>query len=236
MTSTAVIESAAPLSNGAGYSPPLVREPKGASGVVEGEHAEVLQSIRLTKVDLAIWRRKLPPALASWLVASPICDWPSLRQNLAPSEVAATLRRHFNDAVIDDCEGRALLIDDVTQLATLYAAALRATHVHLRLEPVRDNACTKFHRDCLTARLITTYRGPGTQWVTAENAAQALSLQHDYDGELLHVPTQSVAIFKGCLGGGVAGVHHRSPRISGSGATRLLLCMNAANSDAGVDA
>lgn len=134
------------------------------------------------------------------------------------------------------CDGRAMLIDDVTGLATLYADALRVTHVHLRLEPVHDNACTKFHRDCVIARLITTYRGPGTEWVTAENAAQALSLQHDYDGELFHVPTRSVAMFKGCHGGREAGVHHRSPRIAGSGMTRLFFCVDASRPTVGTGA
>jgi hypothetical protein len=92
------------------------------------------------------------------------------------------------------------------------------------------------HRDCVKARLITTYRGPGTEWVTAENAAKALSMQQDFDGALFHVPTRSVAIFKGCFGGREAGVHHRSPRISGSGMTRLFLCVNAAGPAVGAGA
>lgn len=230
MTTTAIIERAASVSIGAGYSPSSVHKTKGASSVIEGEQAEVLQSIRRTSVDLAIWRREPPSALTSWLDTSPICDWPSLRQNLTPADVARTLRQHFNEAGVNDCDGRALLIDDVKQLATLYADALRVDYVYLRLEPVRDDACTKFHRDCVTARLITTYRGPGTEWVTAENAAKALSMQHGYDGELLHVPTRSVAIFKGCVDGTEAGVHHRSPRITQSRVTRLLLCINASAS------
>lgn len=230
MTTEAVIERSNSLSNGAGYSPPFAHKPKRASSVIEDERPDVLQSIRRTNVDLAIWRRELPSALTSWLDASSICDWPGLRQNLTPADVARMLRQHFNEAGVKDCDGRALLIDDVKQLVTLYADALRVGHVYLRLEPVRDDACTKFHRDCVTARLITTYRGPGTEWVTAENAAKALSMQHGYDGELLHVPTRSVAIFKGCLGGGEAGVHHRSPRIALSRVSRLLLCVNASAS------
>ncbi|MBI5013816.1 MAG: DUF1826 domain-containing protein [Methylocystis sp.] len=95
MTAPAVNERAASPLNGAGYSPSFVHKPKGASSVIEGEHAEVLQSIRRTNVDLAIWRHELPPALASWLDASPICDWPDLRQVLAPAEAARTLRDWF---------------------------------------------------------------------------------------------------------------------------------------------
>lgn len=227
MTAPAAIERAASLAPGKGNSPSAVYMPKGSSTVIEGEQPRVLRMIRRSEIDLAIWRRELPAALSSWLDASPIGEWPSLRHVLAPAEIARTLRRHFDGAGIEHCDGRAMLIDDVTRLATLYADALRVTHVHLRLEPVHDNACTKFHRDCVIARLVTTYHGPGTEWVTAENAAKALSLQHDYDGQLLHVPTQSVAMFKGCLGGGEAGVHHRSPQIARTGVTRLFLCANA---------
>ncbi len=236
MTAPAVNEGATSPAHRVGDSSSSVYMPKYSSSVIEGEQPSVLRMIRRSEIDLAIWRRELPAALSSWLDISPIGGWPSLRQVLALAEIARMLRRHFDAAGIEHCDGRALLIDDVTQLAMLYADALRVTHVHLRLESVHDNACKKFHRDCVIARLITTYRGPGTEWVAAENAARALSLQHDYDGELLHVPTQSVAMFKGCLGGGEAGVHHRSPQIFGSGTTRLFLCMNASNSGAGMGA
>jgi hypothetical protein len=79
--------------------------------------------IRRSEIDLAIWRRELPAALSSWLDISPIGGWPSLRHVLAPAEIAKMLRRHFDAAGIEHCDGRALLIDDVTQLATLYADA-----------------------------------------------------------------------------------------------------------------
>jgi hypothetical protein len=236
VTAPAVTEQAVSCAPNVGLAPSFLYRATGSSSVIESEQSNVLRLIRRTNVDLAIWRRELPSALTSWLDASPICDWPGLRQNLTPADVARTLRQHFNEAGVKDCDGRALLIDDVEQLATLYAGALRVGHVYLRLEPVRDDACTKFHRDCVKARLITTYRGPGTEWVTAENAAKALSMQQDFDGALFHVPTRSVAIFKGCFGGREAGVHHRSPRISGSGMTRLFLCVNAAGPAVGAGA
>ncbi|WP_158491326.1 DUF1826 domain-containing protein [Methylocystis sp. SC2] len=94
----------------------------------------MLRMIRRSEIDLAIWRRELPAALSSWLDAWPVGEWPNLRDVLTPAEIARTLRRHFDGAGIEHCDGRAMLIDDVTQLATLYAHALRLTHVQLRLE------------------------------------------------------------------------------------------------------
>lgn len=227
MTTSAVNEQVFSRVPSVGRAPSSSYSATGSSRVIEDEQSRVLRFIRRTNVDLAIWRRDLPPALTIWLHTSSIDNWPSLRQFLAPSEVGRTLRQHFNQAGVNDCEGRALLIDDVTQLTTLYTNALCITRARVRLEPIRDNACTKFHRDCVAERLITTYRGHGTEWVTAENAENALRQQHDYDGELFRVPTQSVAMFKGCFGGLETGIHHRSPRISGSGMTRLFLCLDA---------
>lgn len=201
-----------------------------ASIIIEGECPSVLRKIRRSQIDLAIWNRELPRLLSSWLEIFVIKNWLNLQQVLTPAEIARTLRRHFDRSGIKHCDGRAAFVDDVTKLVTLYADALRVTHVHLRLALIQDNSCTKFHRDCVTARLITTYHGPGTEFVTVENVSKALSLQHDYDGELLQCSTQSVGIFKGCRGEGEGGIHHRSPQIAGHNMKRLVLSVDASKS------
>ena len=38
------------------------------------------------------------------------------------------------------------------------------------LEVVRTDSCRKFHADYVTARLITTYLGEGTQWLDEADA------------------------------------------------------------------
>lgn len=235
MMTTEFIERVGPCSNKTNSFPSFVHSPSGSSRVIIDENPETLQSIRCKNVDLVIWRREVSALLSSWIHTSPIGDWPIIRQNLTPENVARMLRKYFHAAGLIDCIGSQLLIDDVKQLVMLYADAMRVDYVYLRLEPVHDDACRKFHRDYVSARLITTYRGPGTEWVTAENATKALRMQQVYDGKLYHVPTGSVAIFKGCLNGKEAGIQHRSPRIVSSGLTRLLLCINASNSGAYVN-
>lgn len=232
MRKTDFIESVGPCLNKPIPSPPLAQSPNKSSSVIIDETPEILRSIRRKNVDLVIWRRDVSPLLSSWIRSSPINDWPSLRQNLKPENVSRMLRQHFSAAGMIDCTGSRLLIDDVKQLVVLYANAMGVENVYLRLEAVHDDACQKFHRDCVSARLLTTYRGPGTEWVAPENSSRALTLQQDYDGELMRVPPGAVALFKGCLDSGEAGVQHRSPKISGSGESRLLLCINATNSSA----
>ena len=57
-----------------------------------------------------------------------------------------------------------LLIDDIAALADVFSGVMKASYVRLRLDVVTDNACKKFHIDALTARLVCTYRGTGTQY------------------------------------------------------------------------
>jgi hypothetical protein len=86
---------------------------------------------------------------------------------------------------------------------------------------VRDDACARFHVDNVRARLLCTYRGPGTEY--ADLAAAAAGPE----GRLAR---GAVAVFRGLRweGAGV-GLLHRSPPIDGTGATRLLLAIDAAD-------
>ena len=44
-----------------------------------------------------------------------------------------------------------------------------ARYLRLRLDVISTNACRKFHRDAVTARLLCTYRGSATQIGNASN-------------------------------------------------------------------
>lgn len=55
------------------------------------------------------------------------------------------------------------LIGDVVEKAELLAVFTGAATVRVRLEPVGDDRCRKFHVDRSRFRLLTTYRGPGTE-------------------------------------------------------------------------
>ena len=79
-------------------------------------------------------------------------------------------------------------------------------------------------------RLITTYIGPGTEYVDPADAGRALDDQRDYTGPLNRVPAFGVAVFKGSSGPSGMGVVHRSPPIAGTGLHRLVLCVNAPSS------
>ena len=56
-----------------------------------------------------------------------------------------------------------MLAGDVAALAFIMAEVMRSPLLHLRLEAVSTDACRRFHIDNMTARMLCTYRGAGTQ-------------------------------------------------------------------------
>jgi hypothetical protein len=102
------------------------------------------------------------------------------------------------------------------------------THVvDLRLEIVTGDACHKFHADYVPLRLITSYSGPGSQWISNEDAAALAQGVSADQLEVRQILAGEVALFKGRLLTD-SPIIHRSPPIAGTGQRRLVLVINPA--------
>ena len=121
---------------------------------------------------------------------------------------------------------RGQLIDDIYNLASKFADINQCEDVDVRLQRINNDACWKFHRDVVKTRLLTTYRGPSTEWVQNAYAEQALLEQREYRGPLEQLGNCDVAIFKGSCNHQYRGIVHRSPAIKNTDITRLILCIN----------
>lgn len=62
---------------------------------------------------------------------------------------------------------------DVLLLAELFATITGAETVGVRVDVTDRATCPRFHADHVTLRLMTTYRGPGTQWLQDGETQQA---------------------------------------------------------------
>jgi hypothetical protein len=93
-------------------------------------------------------------------------------------------------------------------------------YMSLRLEPITSNACRKLHIDAITARLVCTYRGTGTQYGISQDGAEPECI--------FTVPTGTPILLRGTLWPEQprSGLLHRSPPIEGSGKTRLVLVLD----------
>jgi hypothetical protein len=181
----------------------------------------VLGAIADPECNLAVWQR---PAIADFtpLTAGTPAD---LRFTSTPHALAADLNRALGEAGFGGGTAlHAALVEDAAQLARLFCDAMDLARFELRLELVRTDSCRKFHADYVTARLITTYVGEGTDWIDPQDAARIAA--GGTPQRVHRLAPFDVGVFKGKLASENPAIH-RSPPIAGSpGGVRLLLVLN----------
>ncbi len=191
-----------------------------AVGVSMADTPEGLSAIRRPDCAAVIWRRRELADFQSWIEALAPDRLPSARVILRPEDVRESVVQICDAAGAPDSTEREWLIDDTAALAELFAGLMRAPYLRLRFDVVSTNACRKFHVDAVTARLICTYRGTGTQY--------GLSTDGSEPEHVFTAPTGAPMLLRGTLWPErpKSGLLHRSPPIEGSGETRLLLVLD----------
>jgi hypothetical protein len=201
------------------------------SAVRLGRSASALADITRPGVELAVWQRGPNPAWAHWLAATPAHNWPACRLEVTPEDAAGAISRHLDHGGTTPGEPRDTFVVDIAGLVAWFASLAQTRAVRLRLDVVTGDACRRWHRDCVPLRLICTYRGPGTLWVPPALGADMLAQPDEDAPQALALEAGDVALFKGCGWTGQShdgGIVHRSPRIAGTGITRLVLLLDAA--------
>ena len=112
------------------------------------------------------------------------------------------------------------MIADAESLAKEFASLMQAPYLRLRFDVITTNACRRFHIDAVTARLVCTYRGTGTQY--------GISTDGNDPARVFTVPTGSPIVLRGTLWPEhpKSGLLHRSPPIEGTGETRCVLVLD----------
>jgi Protein of unknown function (DUF1826) len=181
--------------------------------------AKVLHGIHDEAISIAIWERASPRRVSDISLQ----DVSNLRFTASLGELPALLERELNSAGFKKCAQRDLLAADIATLAQQYGAVMDLSEVEIRLEHVTTNACKKFHGDHVTARLICTYVGPGTQWLDCEDAEDC---RCGDPHNIQQMNAGDVALLKGRIWSEDHPVIHRSPPIEGTGEERLVLVIN----------
>lgn len=195
----------------------LALKRRGSARQTVGESPQVLTEVLQDGVNLAVWQRQLPVHVADFAqvllsLGQPLAE--SLTLELQPDDDAPALRGLA--AAYADLQGYEGFICDVRWLVGAYACLLDARRVGLRLRALEGAMCPRFHVDHAPARLICTYAGPGSEWLTAPDAVQVEQLS-----------TGDVAVLKGerWLGNEGQGLVHRSPAVP-AGQRRLMLTLD----------
>jgi len=194
--------------------------------IVQGQTPDLLERIWDPAVELVIWDRILPATLGQWLDSLPVHQMPHGRVLVSTAHVSSAVATLLDAAAMPGGAMRDAFLDDVVVLTELFMRALETDVVDIRLETIDHDACWKFHRDHVPARLLTTYRGPGTEWVHPRDSHNALTDQKTYQGPMERFSRYAVGLFKGNQAVDGEGIVHRSPPIKETGVSRLFLCLN----------
>jgi len=179
--------------------------------------------LREKQLEAVIWTRTVPKKVQRWLDKLPARQIPDARFVLNPETVFDCVCALFKPARMTDPDPALWLAQDAARMVQFISEQFDTDWVRLRLDRVQDNACSKFHIDNVTARLICTYRGPGTQ----------LSLDDPSQERIEEVPTGMPILLKGRRwpGSTQPTLRHRSPPIAGTGQIRLLLVLESVSLD-----
>lgn len=194
--------------------------------ILRGGSPAILDRIRERGVGLCLWQRAGPAEIRRSLDTLEVGDLPHGRVLAPRRQVEAAVASILQSTRLAGTPLERFLVEDIATLATCFARIAVTDVIDVRLEAVSHDACWKFHRDRSRLRLITTYRGAGTQIVPNTNIDEALQAQRAYLGPIVQLPAFAVALFKGDQATEGAGVLHRSPPIAGTGTTRLVLCVD----------
>lgn len=166
-----------------------------------------------------IWQRRPLAEFQHWIDGQDTARLPRARVILRPDAARTFVQEVCDSAGTPPGSQRERLIDDIAALADIFAGVTGAPWLRLRLDVVTGNACRRFHIDRVTARLVCTYRGTGTQYGFSEG---------DEPRDIHTVPTGTPIVMRGTLWPPRpnSGLLHRSPPIEGTGETRLMLALD----------
>lgn len=125
-----------------------------------------------------------------------------------------------------------MLYKDIECLLHLFKKISASENLSVLLETVNTNMCRRFHTDVNDLRLLCTYSGQGTLWLTEDNVNRN-ALDNSGNNEAIvieenniqQVETGDVVILKGSkyIQNDTKAVVHRSPSIENNKEKRLLL-------------
>ncbi len=192
----------------------------GLRGVSIVDTPDALAAIHRPDCAAAIWRRQPVAGFSDWINGLEPEQLPRARMILRPEGVRAALWQLCESAGTPDCDFRHMLVEDAAALAAIFSGLMDATYLRVRLDVVTTNACRRFHVDAITARLVCTYRGSGTQYGRGGQGRDP--------ERIFAVPACTPILLRGTHWPEFprAGLLHRSPPIEGSGETRLLLVLD----------
>jgi len=202
---------------------------------VESSEPTVLSDIYQSSKNMAIWQRTNSNQIDN-TVDKILESKKSLKLviEVTPQSTQTDLQR-----VLGELDSDKVLSSDIAKLVDMFCYLFELESVGLRLTALQESMCPRFHVDKVDCRLITTYKGNGTQWLPHEIVDRSKlgagnkGLNDDLSGiykkeiDIKNLACGDVALLKGeaWIGNENAGIVHRSPPVAKE-ETRLVLTLD----------
>lgn len=200
----------------------------------QGKDISVLPRIFEDSINIAVMQRRLPSDVA--LSATAQCQterpWQFSWLGTPDDSLIEELRRR-----VPQPKAANAFIEDVVTVSQAIAYLFDTETVGIRLRILTEARCPRFHCDNLPVRLVTTYLGPGSEWLPEEAVNRdGLGAPTPDRPEIVLKPDAvqtlkagDIALIKGSGWEGCehSALMHRSPSLS-NGQRRLLLTIDPA--------
>lgn len=202
----------------------------------QAHDAAVLADIYAPTCNLAVWQRLLNKDVRH---AIEQLFWATSKLNIRADVTPANVRALLEKQLPNNGANVAPLLADVEKLVDMFCCLFGLTQAGLRLSMLDIAMCPRFHVDHVPCRLVSTFRGAGSEWlphaaVNREKLGHGSQGQPDEVSGLYAQPEDvrqlvvgDVALLKGSgwEGNEHAGLVHRSPQVR-DGEKRLLLTLD----------
>ena len=185
-----------------------------------------ISEIYRKNINISIWQRELDSKLIQ-------AGEYILQENpeLQLSEVVDP--GNINEILIKELGSSKELLtfsNDISNIVNMFCNLFELKKVWLRLDAIDQPMCPRFHADNVKCRLVTTYIGPATQWLSHHKVNRA-KLGHGNEGktdaesglfsknsDIQQLSPGHIALLKGesLDGNQGAGIVHRSPHEEGN--------------------
>ncbi len=199
-----------------------IRPDQTAEKVLTGREAETLEFISKPGIAATIWQRKPAREFQSWVDGIPADQLPELRTVVPVGLAESAVHAACDIKTLPAGSERSMLAGDVAALAYIYGQIMSVNNVQIRLDVDDEVMCPKFHIDNVSSRLLCTYRGPATQYIS--------ETEHNNGSRVSQMTIGAVGLFRGrqWQSDEECKLLHRSPDSSEGSQTRLLLVIDPA--------
>ena len=197
-----------------------------ATAVIFGEEPAILQRIADPGIAAAIWQRTLDQRFQTWINALPDDHLPDLRIQSHVAHVQVSLLEACRDKGLEVGPDLTMLSADAAALAGQFARIMVVDDLLIRFDVSDDVMCPRFHQDNVSARLLCTYRGLGTEFVSKD----AIDKNSEDPNVIGRMTTGAVGVFRGKKWPSeeTCALMHRSPSLEPGLGARMLLVIDAA--------